>query len=203
METYERVGKSQRRGHTETDVSLTVNIDRGPLYELRIDGVSLEEPSPMFYFNHLLQQVATHGFQTIEGEIKILDGSQHHGYEDTAIQLGRAYREAFGDRNGITRIADRTWPFEGAYVHMAVDLSTRGHSNLKVPVQDSGLRSMVNHVFETLTRESGIDLYAVGEGTDDHHLIELLGKLFGRTVYDATRYLEAQKGAPSSKGHMG
>lgn len=180
---------------------LKLNLDGIGKYDFSITGVDLNEPSAMFYFNHFLHPLAVWGVQDIEGHLKVLDGSQHHGYEDASIVLGRAYRQALGGKKGIARTWNLKIPFEGNLADVTIDLSGRGYCDLKTEVRDNNLDAMISHVMNSLTREAGIDFYGRTYGKDDHHQIEALGKGFGRAVYYATRILEQYAGkAVSTKG---
>lgn len=195
-----RVGH-QKRSTNEIDIDLKIDIDGKGDYQLLITSVDIEEPSSMFYFNHFLHQVASWGIQDIGGHVNVKDNSSHHGWEDTSIVLGRTYKEAFGDKKGITRAANFVLPFEGNRAEVAIDLSGRGYSDLKTEVRDPHLEEMINHVFLSLTREGGIDFYGRTYGRDDHHQIEALGKAFGRAVFYATRLIEQYaERIPSTKG---
>ena len=133
--------------------------------------------------------------------MEILDGSQHHGYEDTSVVLGRAYRQALGDKKGIVRAWDLKIPFEGNIAEVSVDLSGRGYCDLKTEIRDNKLSEMIYHVLMSLTREAGIDFYGRTYGWSDHHQLEGLGKGFGRAVFYATRVLEQYAGRViSTKG---
>lgn len=163
----------------------------------------MAEPSAMFYFNHFLHPVALWGVQDIKGHLKVLDGSQHHGYEDTSIILGRAYKQALGDKQGIVRAYDVKIPFEGNIAEVTIDLSGRGYCDLKTEIRNDNLDAMITHVMNSLTREGGIDFYGRTYGRDDHHQIEALGKGLGRAIFYATRILEQYAGrVVSTKGLM-
>ena len=173
-------------------------------YTLKITGRDEEAPQALVLFNHFLQQVARHGLQDLGGRAESKDGLVHHLYEDTSIVLGQAYRKAFGDKAGISRVSYLKWPFERCVGEMAVDLSGRGGDpDFETEIRDSKLSEMAYHVILSLSRESGIDIYARTSGWSDHHQLELLGKLLGRNVYNATRRLESYTEPLSTKGTLG
>ena len=73
--------------------------------ELDLDGKgqsAIETPVP--FFDHMLTQVARHGFFDLtvaaKGDIEI---DAHHTVEDVGICLGEAFKKALGDKAGIRR----------------------------------------------------------------------------------------------------
>src|SRR3981189_3444140 len=82
----------------ETSVSIDLALDGSGRGEART-GVP--------FLDHMLESFARHGFfdLTIKaaGDLHIDD---HHTVEDVGIVLGRAFREALGDRSGIKRFGE-------------------------------------------------------------------------------------------------
>ena len=79
----------------ETDIKVRVNLDGAGDYKLDT-GVP--------FFDHMLMALAKHGLLDLEvkavGDLEI---DAHHTVEDVGICLGRAFREAMGDKKGISR----------------------------------------------------------------------------------------------------
>ena len=78
----------------ETNIELTLGLDSG---EVVVDtGVG--------FFDHMLTALAVHGGFGLrlkaEGDWNV---DCHHTVEDTGIVLGRAFKQALGDRSGIVR----------------------------------------------------------------------------------------------------
>ena len=97
----------------------TVEID------LDIDGTGQSSISTgVPFYDHMLTALATHGAFDLtvkaEGDVHV---DVHHTVEDTAIVLGDAFREALGDKKGVTRFADAFVPLDEALAHAVVDLS--------------------------------------------------------------------------------
>ena len=96
-----RTAKIERKTN-ESDISLELNLDGSGKSDIT---------TRVGFLKHMLDQIARHGLidLTVSADGDLETGS-HHTVEDTAIVLGRAIREALGDRRGIVRMADRTVP---------------------------------------------------------------------------------------------
>ena len=111
-----RASKISRRTK-ETDVSVELNLDGSGAYEIE---------TSISFFNHMLELFSRHGLFDLKiaasGDIDI---DYHHTVEDVGIVLGRAFREALGDRAGIRRYGFFILPMDETLVRAAVDLSNR------------------------------------------------------------------------------
>ncbi|MDE7224362.1 MAG: imidazoleglycerol-phosphate dehydratase, partial [Acetatifactor sp.] len=79
----------------ETEIDITLNLDgRG----------NAEVNTGIGFLDHMLEGFARHGFFDLKcqvnGDLQV-DG--HHSVEDAGIVLGKAIREAVGDKKGIRR----------------------------------------------------------------------------------------------------
>src|SRR5262245_52258204 len=103
-----------RRVTTETQVAIRLEIDgRGQ--------ASIRTGIP--FFDHMLTLFAKHAVVNLQLRCKgDLEVDAHHTVEDCGLALGRAFREALGDKRGIRRYGagfDPRNPFTGeAYVPM-------------------------------------------------------------------------------------
>jgi len=185
---------SIKRETGETKINLELNIDGSGQWETNT-GI------PMF--DHLLAQLARHG--VFDLKITASGDDQHHLIEDVAICLGKAFNEALGEKQGITRMANATVPMDDALAMVAVDISGRAYSVLELPFADNDMAGfptdLIRHFLESFTSEARLNLHAkIIYGTNDHHKAEALFKALGRALDTATRIDERISGElPSTK----
>ena len=91
------------RKTAETDISLTLDLDGSGLSDIQ---------SGLGFLDHMLTLFAKHGRFDLTlkcaGDTRV-DG--HHTTEDIGICLGRAFREALGDKKGIVRYGEGTFDY--------------------------------------------------------------------------------------------
>ena len=183
-----------KRETKETNISLELNIDGSGQWEINT-GIEM--------FDHLLSQVAKHG--RFDLKISATGDDQHHLAEDVALCLGKALREALGEKQGIVRMADATVPMDDALAMVAVDISGRGYTVLELPFNDNDMfgfpTDLVRHFLESLANEAKLNLHArIMYGINDHHKAEALFKALGRVLDMATKIDERISGSlPSTK----
>ena len=174
---------SEARITNETKISVSICLDGSGVYEVDTGNGM---------FDHLLAQIARHGL--IDLEVDAEGDSEvgwHHIVEDTAIVLGRAFREAVGDGAGIVRMGHTYTPLDEALVLTVVDYSGRGYAVIDAPLTESDLgglpSDLIRHFMETFAREGGINLHVkVLAGMNNHHIAEAAMKALGRALDAAT-----------------
>ncbi len=197
------------RNTRETQIKITVDLDHAGQSHFN---------TGMGFFDHMLDQIATHGGISIKAEVHgDLEVDEHHSIEDTGIALGEAILKALGTKRGIGRFGF-VLPMDEVYaevfadklnddgVTVALDISGRPHVEFDFNAAFSRdyvgqmPSQMVSHFFESLAVALGLSLHMkVSEG-NAHHQIEALFKAFGRALRQAL----AVKGneLPSSKGKL-
>lgn len=186
-----------RRKTGETEITLALNVDGQGERNIKT-GVG--------FLDHMLDLLTRHGLFDLNvqatGDTHV---DAHHTVEDVGICLGRALRDALGDRAGIRRFADRSVPMEDALAQVAVDLGGRGSLvyNVAFPTEKTGEFDvqLVEEFLNALTANAGMNLHVnVPYGRNSHHIAEAIFKALARALDDATQMDPRVKGVPSTKG---
>ena len=175
---------SLKRTTAETDISLTLNLDG-----TGISSIS----SGVGFLDHMLTLFSKHGQFDLEltckGDTWVDD---HHSVEDIGIALGSAFREALGDKAGISRYGSCILPMDEALILTAVDLSGRSvlRYHLEIPTQKVGTfdTELVEEFFMGFSRTAGANIHIKQlDGTNSHHIIEGTFKSIARSLKDAVK----------------
>ena len=181
----------------ETKIAVSVDLDGGPV------AVTTGLP----FFDHMLDQLGRHGGFGLSVEaVGDLHVDGHHTVEDTGIALGEAFRQALGDKAGITRFASGLFPLDEALVEVALDLSGRPYTVWEVPfgeVLPLGTPpfdpQMAEHFWQSFATSASITLHVnLKAGRNTHHVVEATFKGIARCLRDAVRV--EGTGVPSTKG---
>jgi imidazoleglycerol-phosphate dehydratase len=183
----------------ETSISVALKLDgRG--------SAAINTGVP--FLDHMLDSFARHGFFDLKveatGDLQIDD---HHTVEDVGIVLGRAFREALGDRSGIRRFGEATVPLDEALCTAVVDISGRSYLAYNLPIAHERVGAfqtvLVHDFMKALADETGMNLHLnLQAGRNPHHIIETAFKALARAMDTATALDPRVTGALSTKGTL-
>ena len=162
----------QSRETRETQISI----------RLALDGGETKIQTGIGFFDHMLQAFATHGGFGLQVQVQgdlFVDG--HHTVEDTGIVLGRAFRQALGDRSGIARFGSFYVPMDETLAFAAVDVSGRPFLvfQAEFPQQVVGAfdACLTEEFFRAFAMNAELTLHTrVEYGNNSHHMIEAMFK---------------------------
>lgn len=137
-----------------------------------------------------------------DGDVEV---DYHHSTEDIGIALGQAFKEAIGNKEGITRYASFTVPMDETKATVDLDISGRPFLVYNVEGLKDKVGSfdteLVEEFFVGFTNHAGVTLHInVPYGKNTHHMIEATFKAFGRALDAASMKNPRVKGVPSTKG---
>ena len=193
----------QERKTKESTIKVSLNLDGSGI--AKID-------SGIGFFDHMLSHIAVHGIFDIEvkanGDLHV---DTHHTIEDVGIVLGKAFKQAIGDKVGIKRIGYSYVPMDEALALVVVDFSNRPYSLIDIPWtgkyfgknQDELIPlTLLEHFLQTFAINASITLHVkVLSGKNDHHIAESVFKALGYSLDKASRFDPKRKGViPSTKG---
>ncbi len=187
------------RNTKETQIALLLGIDGA-------GAAKVETGIP--FFNHMLEAWAKHGLMDLTVDAKgDLEVDLHHTVEDVGICLGQAFREALGDKRGITRYGASFVPMDEALLHAAVDISGRPYLVFNVPVRRTRVSNfdldLLVEFFRAFAFNAEVTLHVnMHYGENLHHIAEAVFKAVGRALAEASRLNPRVAGIPSTKGRL-
>ncbi len=177
--------------------------------ELKLDGSGRGEArTGVPFLDHMLESFARHGFFDLiveaKGDLHIDD---HHTVEDVGIVLGRAFRQALGDRSGIKRFGEASVPLDEAVCTAIVDIGGRSYLGYNVQISQERVGNfqteLVHDFMKALTDEVGMNLHLnLVSGRNPHHIIEATFKALARAMDQATAPEPRLTGVLSTKGTL-
>ena len=186
------------RETAETKIKLSIDLDGAGTAQI---------DSGCGFLDHMLTLFAKHGrFDIIlscEGDTYVDD---HHTVEDIGISLGKAFKEALGDKRGVCRYGNMILPMDEALIMSAVDLSGRGLLNfgLTIPTEKVGTfdTELVEEFWLGFVRLAELTLHIKQlDGNNSHHIIEGAFKSVARSLKAAVQIdSDFANEIPSTKG---
>jgi imidazoleglycerol-phosphate dehydratase len=191
---------SLSRKTAETDIQLRLVLDGA--------GRSRIETGVPF-FDHMLTLFAKHGqFDldvTCKGDVAV---DYHHTVEDVGIVLGDAFKQALGDKKGITRYGFFYVPMDEALARVVVDLSGRAALAYDVVSPTMYVRDfnliLVKEFCRAFSNALACNLHVKLEyGEEPHHVAEAIFKSLARALDAAVRIdPRTVDQIPSTKGAL-
>jgi imidazoleglycerol-phosphate dehydratase len=189
-----------QRTTNETSIEISLNLDGSG--QAKVDtGVG--------FLDHMLEQLALHGLfdinLTAHGDLHI---DTHHLVEDTAINLGKAFNDALGDRSGIYRMGHAYVPMDEALALAVIDFSGRPYWIIDIPWNSLLIgelpTSLLTHFFESFAANALCNLHLhLIHGRDDHHAAEAAFKALARASRQAVALDPLRQGKiASTKGSL-
>lgn len=183
----------------ETTISLTIDLDGSGKTQLDT-GVG--------FFDHMLDAFSRFALVDLavscKGDLYV---DEHHTIEDVGICLGKAIREALGDRAGIRRVGSAYIPMDEALAFAAIDISGRPYLAYAADFAtlrcgDMGVQ-MAEEFFRAVVMNAGLTVHLnVVAGRNDHHKLEAMFKAFGLALRDAMAADPRVTGVLSTKGAL-
>ena len=170
-----------RRQTKETSIYASVDLDGEGLYEIQT-GIN--------FLDHMLEQFAKNSninlFLRSKGDLEI---DLHHTIEDTAIILGQVISDSLADRENINRYSSQTIIMDESVAKIDIDLCSRSNLNLNIPKLNDFVgdfpTEMLDHFLDTFIKNLKFTCHININGSNSHHLIEVLFKCLGKAFKDS------------------
>ncbi len=183
------------RNTNETKIKIELNLDG--------EGISNVETG-LGFFNHMLEQLAKHsGINlniTCKGDLHI---DEHHTIEDVAIALGESFLLALGNKKSIERYGFML-PMDDCLAQAAIDFGGRSWLMWDVNFNREKIGEMPTemfyHFFKSFCDAAKCNLNIKAEGTNEHHKIESIFKVFAKSIKMAIRRDIKNNSLPTTKG---
>jgi imidazoleglycerol-phosphate dehydratase len=189
-----------KRKTGETDIAVSVALD-GTGEAKIASGVG--------FLDHMLTLLARHSLFDISVSCKgDLEIDQHHSVEDIGIALGQAFKQALGDKKGITRYAHSYLPMDETLSRVAVDVSGRPFLVFKTEFAREKIgefdTELVREWFQAFAINAGVTLHVETlYGDNAHHIAESCFKGLARALRSAVAIDPREEGrVPSTKGFL-
>src|ERR1700722_8050846 len=170
---------SIKRTTTETDISVTLNLDGSGKAEIST-GIG--------FLDHMLTALTRHGLFDLavaaKGDLHI---DFHHTTEDVGIVIGQAFAKAVGDQRGIRRFGNALIPMDETLAEAAVDISGRPFLVWNVEFDRPKIGEMDTELFEEFFRalafNAQVTLHVTRRaGHNAHHVAEACFKATARAL---------------------
>ena len=108
---------------------------------------------------------------------------------DTAIILGQVLSDSLAERENINRYSSQTIIMDESSAKVDIDLCSRSNLNLNIPKLNDFVgdfpTEMLNHFLDTFIKNLKFTCHINIDGSNSHHLIEVLFKCLGKAFKDS------------------
>ena len=195
----ERVSSVERKTN-ETQINVNVNLDG-------TGKNSIATGLP--FFDHMIQQLSKHSLIDIDmkcnGDLEI---DSHHTMEDVGWALGKAIKEALGNKQGIKRYSYSYLPMDECLTRCCVDISGRPWLVWNVFLPNVTIKNIETEIFreffQSFSQSAEFTLHIENiYGQNTHHIIESCFKSMAVSLRNAIN-LDPRNldNVPSTKGTL-
>ncbi len=196
---HERVSSVDRKTN-ETQIKVNVNLDG-------TGKNSITTGLP--FFDHMIQQLSKHSLIDIEMKCNgDLDIDSHHTIEDVGWALGKAIKEALGNKQGIKRYSFNYLPMDECLTRCCVDISGRPWLVWNVFLPNVTINNIETEIFreffQSFSQSAEFTLHIENiYGQNTHHIIESCFKSMAISIRNAINLdLRNLDNVPSTKGTL-
>jgi len=201
----ERKAELERKSK-ETEIKASLNIDGKGGSKIK---------TQIGLLDHMLELFTFHGYFDLDVNVKKADLmiDIHHTNEDVGIVLGKLFKKALDEKQGIRRFGTGFSPMESTLGRTVIDISGRSYLKLQVgapgqkapKIKDQENYSMkyLEHFLESFANGLGATINITIENPDEdlHTNTETVFKSLGLALDQATQIDPRREGAvPSTKG---
>lgn len=194
------------RKSKETEIKAKLNIDGSGEAKIK---------THIGILDHMLELFAFHGYFNLDLDVQKadLEIDIHHTNEDIGIVLGKLFKKALDEKQGIRRFGVGFSPMESTLGRTIVDISGRGYLKFQIgqpgqvspeiKAQENYSIKYLEHFLESFAHGLGATINVVIENPDEdlHTDIETVFKSLGLALDQATQIDSRRKDAvPSTKG---
>ena len=197
--THQRVSSVDRKTN-ETQIKVSVNLD-GTGKNAITTGLP--------FFDHMIQQLSKHSLIDIDikcdGDLEI---DSHHTMEDVGWALGKAIKEALGNKQGIKRYSFSYLPMDECLTRCCVDISGRPWLVWNVFLPNITIKNIETEIFreffQSFSQSAEFTLHIENiYGQNSHHIIESCFKSMAISLRNAINLdLRNLNNVPSTKGTL-
>ena len=189
-----------KRKTNETHIEVKINLDgKGR------NSINTGLP----FFDHMIEQLSKHSLIDIqlkcEGDLQI---DSHHTMEDIGWALGKATKDALGDKRGIKRYSFTYLPMDECLTRCCLDVCGRPWLIWNVFLPTVVIKNIETEIFreffQSFSQAAGFTLHVENiYGKNTHHIIESCFKSLAISLRDAVM-IDAQNynNIPSTKGTL-